>query len=97
MSDLAIPGSRPLGLPAAPAATAARSASGFGATLGRALADVNRLQADAQAAATALAAGEGSLAETVVAVQKADIAFQLTLQIRNKLLEAYQEVMRMQV
>lgn len=75
----------------------AGAGEGFGATLGKALGEVNRLQMDAQQAARSLAAGEANVADVVVATQKADIAFQLTLQIRNKLLEAYQDVMRMQV
>jgi flagellar hook-basal body complex protein FliE len=37
------------------------------------------------------------LHEVVVATEKADISFKLLLQVRNKLLEAYQEIMRMQV
>ena len=35
--------------------------------------------------------------ETMLAVGKADLAFRLTMQVRNKMVEAYQEVMRMQV
>ena len=36
-----------------------------------------------------------SLHETMIATEKADLSFRLLLQIRNKLLEAYQEIMRM--
>ena len=35
--------------------------------------------------------------ETMIAVGKADLAFRLTMQVRNKMVEAYQEVMRLQV
>ena len=35
--------------------------------------------------------------ETMIALNKADIAFRMTLQVRNKLVEAYQEIIRMQV
>jgi flagellar hook-basal body complex protein FliE len=35
------------------------------------------------------------VAGTLIAVEKANLSFQLTLQIRNKLLEAYQEIVRM--
>ena len=35
--------------------------------------------------------------ETMLAVGKADLAFRLTMQVRNKMVEAYQEVMRLQV
>jgi flagellar hook-basal body complex protein FliE len=68
----------------------------FGATLGRAVSDVNSLQLKAQEAAVQLAAGQaGDTAETLATIEKASISFQFALQIRNKLLEAYQDVMRM--
>ena len=45
-----------------------------------------------------LAAGElEDISQAVVASEKADIALQLTLQVRNKVVDAYQEIMRMQV
>jgi flagellar hook-basal body complex protein FliE len=34
---------------------------------------------------------------TVIAMQKADLSFQLMMQVRNKIVEAYQEIMRMQM
>jgi flagellar hook-basal body complex protein FliE len=74
------------------------SPPGFGEALGRALGDVNRLQLDAARAATEVASGQSQdMAQALVTMQKADITFQFALQIRNKLLEAYQEVMRMPV
>ena len=46
----------------------------------------------------ALAAGQvEDISQVVVAAEKADIALQLTLAVRNKAVEAYQEIMRMQV
>ena len=81
-----------------PVATASRAAGGFGETLGRALSGVNALQLDAEAAVASLASGQlVDTAKTLVTVEKASIAFQFAMQVRNKLLEAYQEVMRMQV
>ena len=45
-----------------------------------------------------LAAGEDvDLHQVMLSMQEADIAFQLALQTRNKLVDAYQEIMRMQV
>ncbi len=41
--------------------------------------------------------GTGNVAETLLAVQKASLSFQLMLSARNKLVDAYREVMRMQV
>jgi flagellar hook-basal body complex protein FliE len=107
MSDLSITGAPAAVGPAAipptratrePSATTRSAAGGFGETLGRALAGVNALQLDADAASVALASGKSvDTAKTVVTIEKASIAFQFAMQVRNKLLEAYQEVMRMQV
>ncbi len=75
----------------------ARNAS-FGELVQDALEQLNRLQQEADDAATRLAIGEPvDLHDVMIAVQKADLGFQLALQVRNKLIEAYQEIMRMQV
>ena len=59
---------------------------------------VNRFQQEADTAARDFAAGEPqSLHETMIALEKADISFRLLNQVRNKAVEAYQEVMRMQI
>lgn len=50
-----------------------------------------QLQAD-QAVETMFTGGDVSPAEVLTAVQKADLAFRLTMQMRNKLMEVYQEV-----
>lgn len=72
--------------------------SGFGTTLNGMLEEVNALQMKAQEATVALAADRNvDTAQALVAIEKANVSFQFALQIRNKLLEAYQEVMRMQV
>jgi flagellar hook-basal body complex protein FliE len=83
--------------PIKPPALAGGEGPSFGEALGQALGEVNRLQQASHDAATELAAGRGNTLDTVVAIQQADVAFQLVVQVRNKLLEAYQEVMRMQV
>jgi flagellar hook-basal body complex protein FliE len=54
---------------------------------------VNKLQQDAEAAIEDLAAGRrDDVAGVMIAKQKADLAFKMLLQVRNKLMEAYQEV-----
>lgn len=50
-----------------------------------------QLQAD-QAVETMFSGGEINPAEVLTAVQKADLAFRLTMQMRNKLMEVYQEI-----
>ncbi|MBP2635806.1 MAG: fliE [Firmicutes bacterium] len=70
----------------------------FGEFLTDALNNVNQLQNDARQASLNLAAGKvEDIAEVTIAAEKATIALQLTMQVRNKAVEAYQEVMRMQV
>ncbi len=60
--------------------------------------DVNHQVKDAAKAAEALAIdGQGSVSETMLAVQKANLSFQLMMTARTKVLDAYREVMRMQV
>ena len=60
--------------------------------------EVNQLQLASDEQNKLLAAGEVSdISQVVVAGQKAEIALQLTLQLRNRAVSAYQEIMRMQV
>lgn len=70
----------------------------FGEYLSEALNNVNKLQQNAEQASVNLAAGKiQDVSEVVIAAEKATIALQLTMQVRNKIVDAYQEVMRMQV
>lgn len=60
--------------------------------------EVNSMQQAADRAVEALSTGqEVSPAEVLTAVQKADIAFRLMMQIRNKIVQAYQEVQNIRV
>ena len=70
----------------------------FGTYLKEALGEVNQLQIASQEQNALLAAGEvQDVSQVIVAGQKAEIALQLTLQLRNRAVSAYQEIMRMQV
>ena len=70
----------------------------FGTYLKDALSEVNQLQLASDEQNKLLAAGEVSdISQVIVAGQKAEIALQLTLQLRNRAVSAYQEIMRMQV
>jgi len=70
----------------------------FGDFLQNALNHVNQLQSAGRQASLDLAAGKiQDIAEVTIAGEKASIALQLTMQVRNKVVDAYQEVMRMQV
>jgi len=92
------PGQAAAAAPAAATAGAAPTAVSFGELLQDSLAQVSTLQQEADAAIQSLATGSStSLHDTILAVQKAELSFKLMMQVRNKIVEAYQEVLRMQV
>ncbi len=70
---------------------------GFGATLKAAIEKVDAMQTDADVQAQKLGNGEGNLHETMLALEKADVAMRVAMKVRNKFLDAYNEVMRMPV
>jgi flagellar hook-basal body complex protein FliE len=70
----------------------------FEGVLGRLVQEVNEKQIASQAAVRGLMAGEDiPLHRVMIAAEEASVSFQLMVEVRNKLLEAYQELMRMQV
>jgi flagellar hook-basal body complex protein FliE len=82
----------------AAAATAAAGAGDFGAWLAQSLARTNQDIVAADAELQRLAAGEAqSLHQVMIQLEEARLGLQLAVQVRNRLLEAYQEVLRMQI
>ena len=70
----------------------------FGSMLKQEIGQVNALQQDAQIAAEDFAAGRRDDIEGVlIAARKADTAFQMLLQVRNKVMDAYEEVKQLRV
>lgn len=70
----------------------------FSELLAKSIGDVNSMQVEANKAMERLATGQSkNLHETMLAVEQAEIAFKTMNQIRQKVLEAYKEVMRMQM
>jgi flagellar hook-basal body complex protein FliE len=68
----------------------------FGDFLKDAISAVNEVQKESDLQVQKLMAGESQdLHETLIAVQKADLTFQMMMQVRNKILQAYNEIMRM--
>jgi flagellar hook-basal body complex protein FliE len=90
-------GLRPDGMPRT--GPAAGVEGGFRSAMTEALGNVSRSQLEAQRLQRELSLDnpQVSLEETVLAMNKAQIGFQATLQVRNRLLQAYSEIMNMQV
>ncbi|MGQ5700685.1 flagellar hook-basal body complex protein FliE [Sandaracinobacteroides sp. A072] len=91
--------SAPLAAPAAALkGQAGRDGGGFGAAMTEAIAAVNGQQARSAAASAAWERGEThDIAAVMLERQKASIAFEATLQARNRLLSAYRDIMNMPV
>ncbi|MDQ0337261.1 flagellar hook-basal body complex protein FliE [Caldalkalibacillus uzonensis] len=74
------------------------SSTDFGALLKQALREVNRSQQEADQLTQKLVTGEvDDLHQVMIAAEKANLQLQLTIQVRNKVVEAYQDIMRMQM
>jgi flagellar hook-basal body complex protein FliE len=104
MADLRIGGaSLPagIGLPEvhAPGQTGETGAAGnFMGSLKEAIGHINDAQSGASQAVDALVTGQTTnIHQTMVALQQADVSFQLMMQVRNKLVSAYEEIQRMQI
>ncbi len=70
----------------------------FGEILNNAINSVNDLQIESRNLGLDLAVGKtDNIHEVVIAGEKADIALQLMMQVRNKIMDAYSEIMRMQI
>jgi flagellar hook-basal body complex protein FliE len=70
----------------------------FSNILGQFVNEVNTKQTTANDAVTGmLSGGNVSLHQAMVAMEEANVSFQLMIEVRNKLLDSYQELMRMQV
>ena len=81
-----------------PTVKLAEGGPSFAETLTESLKQVDDLQKDADQAIEKLVSGESqNVHGAMLAVNKADLAFRMTMQVRNKIVEAYQEVMRMQI
>ncbi|MCL1036496.1 flagellar hook-basal body complex protein FliE [Shewanella corallii] len=75
------------------------SGADFSALLSQALGTVTELQSNSAQLATRLEMGDSrvTLSDTVIAREKASVAFEATVQVRNKFVEAYKEIMSMPV
>jgi flagellar hook-basal body complex protein FliE len=72
------------------------AAAGFEDMMQEAMGKLSQVQQNAESAVKELASG-GNPTQAIIAMEKADMDFQMMVEVRNKLIAAYQEIMRMQV
>jgi flagellar hook-basal body complex protein FliE len=82
-------------LPAVPRTAA--EGGGFGAALGRALEQAVEIGRSADVASTQALGGQGSVTDVVLAVGRAELALQTAVALRDRVVAAYQDVMRMPI
>jgi flagellar hook-basal body complex protein FliE len=76
----------------------AGAANAFSSLLNDAVGNIDKLQKTADANVQKLATGQPvDLHDLTISMEQSSLSFQLGMQVRNKLIEAYQDVMRMQV
>jgi len=72
--------------------------TGFGELLKKSINAVNKTMQEAGASATGLVSGQhANIDETMIAMEKANVSFRLLTKVQNKVINAYQEIMRMQL
>ena len=96
--SMTIPGISPAALPQAIRPAGQSSGGAFQDVLSNAIQKVESIGQNASTSVERFLAGEGEeLHTTVLATQQAELSFDLFLQARNKVVNAYQEIMRMQI
>jgi flagellar hook-basal body complex protein FliE len=96
MAIIAVAGSPTPALPSLRPAAGA-TGEGFAESLGRLVSSVESTGVEANQAVSAMLDGTGDVHDAMIALQRADMALQFTVQVRNKLVTAYQEIMRMPI
>ncbi|MCL2102991.1 MAG: flagellar hook-basal body complex protein FliE [Syntrophorhabdaceae bacterium] len=98
MSDMKIGGIDGIGgiKGATPADKTGKVAGGFDDMLNDALGKISQVQKDAETAVKELTSG-GDVTSAMIAMEKADMTFQTMVEVRNRLIDAYQEIMRMNI
>ena len=80
-----------------PAPTQPKEDSGFGKLLKDAVSQVKNLEKGSNEELQKFMNSEADLHSVMIALEKADLSFQVMMQVRNKIVQAYQEIMRSQV
>lgn len=96
MTDMRIAGIGGAGNPTPVKNPDKNAAGGFDNILKDAVGKISQVQKDAETAVRELSSG-GDVTSAVLSMEKADMTFQLMVEVRNRLLTAYEEIMRMSI
>lgn len=97
-TELLIGQSQPLPLRKPDTSSVTKAKEGFGDLLTQTINDVNKQQVAGDVASDKLQTGEAKhLHEAMIAMEQADISLRMLVQMRNKALQAYEEIMRLQI
>ena len=98
MSDFKVYNDIPRMMPTPKAPTQAPSGpASFGKLLNEAVQQVNDVEKGSQGELQKFLGNESDLHSVMIALEKADLSFQTMMQVRNKIVQAYQEIMKSQV
>ena len=93
-----LPGGDVSELPSQLPAAAPAGGSDFSSMLGKMVSEVNAKQMDSAQSVNALQSGQNvPLHQAVISMEEASVSFQLMVEVRNRLMDSYQEIMRMQI
>ena len=98
MADMMIEkiSSTPLEAPEKETSSAGPSVGGFKKALSQSIDEMNQMLQKSDQYAQEMASGQRDIHETMIAIEEAHISLRLMIQVRNKIIAAYDEIMRMQ-
>jgi flagellar hook-basal body complex protein FliE len=96
MNDMRIAGVGGVGKPTTVRKTDQAGGAGFDEILSDAVGKISQVQKDTETAVRELTTG-GDITSAVIAMEKADMTFQTMVEVRNRLINAYEEIMRMSI
>ncbi len=97
MSDFKVYNDIPRMIPSPAAPKPQPSGPSFGNLLKEAIQQVNDVEKGSQGELQKFLGNESDLHSVMIALEKADLSFQVMMQVRNKIVQAYQEIMKAQV
>jgi flagellar hook-basal body complex protein FliE len=97
MGDFTIYNDLPRMMPSPTAAKQQPAGAAFGKLLNEAIQQVNDVESTSQGELQKFLSNESDLHSVMIALEKADLSFQMMMQVRNKIVQAYQEIMKSQV